>query len=511
MLICIRTDADAAIGLGHLRRCLSLAVGLHRSGADVLFAARRTNVDVADLVRAEGFALLPLPLDGLPITDIECDARALCEIIGPRQPDWVVVDHYGLDASWHERVRNSLGCRIAVIDDLADRPLSPDALIDHNFVAGIEGHHGKYAHALTRRPSIWLCGPHFALLGPAYEELPPFEVNAQVRSIGIFLGGTDPDGLSARALASVREVAHFDGFVEIASTSANPALGELRRMVERDGSAMLSVDLPDLRDFFSRHDLQIGAGGGATWERCCVGVPAVTLCVADNQQAVVPALAALGAIATTDSNTTTSIGGLVAHLLIAHDERQLLSQRSRALVDGRGAQRSALAITALTGLTLRPVTMTDARRLWLWRNHPSTRTVSRNAAEIEWTTHEAWFVRRLSMPEPRFWLGQVGQVDVGVIRFDALEDQGHYEVSLFLDPALHGLGLGRALLRAGEATISRRGASTTIHAQVMPGNPASGKLFAGSGYDASPDDLNFVKWLGTKASASPTPAREASR
>ena len=45
-----------------------------------------------------------------------------------------------------------------------------------------------------------LGGPRFALLGPAYAEAPRCAPGASVRSIGIFLGGTDPAGLSASAL-----------------------------------------------------------------------------------------------------------------------------------------------------------------------------------------------------------------------------------------------------------------------------------------------------------------------
>ena len=48
--------------------------------------------------------------------------------------------------------------------------------------------------------------------------------------------------------------------------------------------------------FFARHDLQVGAGGGATWERCCIGSPMVALVLAANQSMVVSALDCLGAL-----------------------------------------------------------------------------------------------------------------------------------------------------------------------------------------------------------------------
>jgi RimJ/RimL family protein N-acetyltransferase len=70
----------------------------------------------------------------------------------------------------------------------------------------------------------------------------------------------------------------------------------------------------------------------------------------------------------------------------------------------------------------------------------------------------------------------VGSLDVGVIRFDALPN-GRTEVSLYLDPRLYALGLGRALLTAGEEHI-RHQEPRGVHfvAAVLEGNRASARL-----------------------------------
>jgi RimJ/RimL family protein N-acetyltransferase len=54
---------------------------------------------------------------------------------------------------------------------------------------------------------------------------------------------------------------------------------------------------------------------------------------------------------------------------------------------------------------------------------------------------------------------------------------------LYLDPALHGLGLGTALLRAGEeAWCAQAGREVTFEATVLDTNAASKRLFAAAGY-----------------------------
>ncbi|MDE1947015.1 MAG: UDP-2,4-diacetamido-2,4,6-trideoxy-beta-L-altropyranose hydrolase [Burkholderiales bacterium] len=495
MKVFIRTDASSATGLGHLRRCLSLAQALRQLGAEVRLGVGASDVDAAALAAAEGFAartLAPVPGGGAD------DAARFCALWPAQRPDWVVVDHYGLDATWQRAVRQAWHCQVAAVDDLADRPLAVDALIDPNFVAD-SGHRARYAAVLEQAPAAWLCGPRFALLGPAYAAAKAFRLAPAVRSIGIFLGGTDPAGLSPVVLRACREVARFDGPVEIATSSGNPGLAALRAAVASDPGASLAVDLPDLAGFFARHDLQVGAGGGAAWERCCIGAPALTLCIAANQLAVIPALVALGATATATDNSALAIGTALAGLIASPQRRAELSRQGRALVDGRGAERVALALAARVpaGLGLRPATRADARLLWLWRNDPATRAVSRRGLEIAPGEHERWLADTLADPARVLAIGAVGARDVGVIRFDRLGDDAH-EVSLYLDPALHGLGLGSALLQAGEAALIARNGRAEVRAEVLPGNPASRRLFAGAGYSTE-DGLHFSKRLAAAA------------
>jgi len=399
--------------------------------------------------------------------------------------DWLVVDHYAFDARWHQAVRHALGCRLLVIDDTADRALDADALLDHNWALD---HRAKYAGRLLREPR-WLAGPRHALLSPAYRSAPRHRFHPEVRSIGIFMGGTDPDGISARVLTACR-AACFVGHIEVVSTSANPHLAALRQDCEADTKVVLTLDQPDLAAFFARHDLQIGAGGGAAWERCCIGAPTIAIALAANQSAVVPGLASLGALRAATENTLTEV---LRELIADPTVRQPLGERAAELVDGRGAQRVALNLLRDT-LGLRPATLADAQLLHAWRNHPAVRSVSGTTEPIAFADHQAWMQRVMSSPDRWLFVAQVGDLAVGSIRFDRL-DSGHLEVSLYTDPQLQGLGLGPRLLQAGEQQmllILRT--PFTVNATVKASNTASQKLFEGGDYHGSPP--SYYKSVG---------------
>src|SRR4029079_12716473 len=110
------------------------------------------------------------------------DADETAAALRAFRPDWILVDHYAFDARWHERVAAVLGTRIAVIDDLADRSLAAQLVIDQNLHPD---HTVKFSHKL-RLPARMLGGPRYALLAPRYRNAPRYRFRRKVSSIGIF-------------------------------------------------------------------------------------------------------------------------------------------------------------------------------------------------------------------------------------------------------------------------------------------------------------------------------------
>lgn len=503
--VALRADASARIGLGHVKRCLSLAEALLSVGVKVCIVSRDLGVDIRALARPYGVEveLLAPPRESIEAaSDVphahwaevtwQQDVSDTAAVLTPRVVDWIVVDHYALDAKWHEAIRTQLGVAVAVIDDLADRMLSAELLIDHNHAAD---HREKYRGRIPASTRI-RGGPRYALLSAIYRSAVRYDFNAECRSLGIFMGGVDAADWSSVALLACRVQAEFGGDIAIATTSANPNIERLRALCQRWPRTMLEVDLVDLSGFFARHDLQIGAGGGATWERCCIGPPTFALVCAENQGGVIDELSALGAIATLDCAEEPSernIGASILRLMNDPGRRLQIATRARALVDGRGAERIACHIAAPT-LQLRDASAADAALLFNWRNHPATREMSTDSAPIVWDAHMRWLEHVLCDSARILQIATIGALPVGVIRYDVCA-AASAEVSLYLDPGLHGLGLGARLLRSGESLLrSRRSEVRQLVATVLDTNRASARMFAADGYVRS-DGGRYLKEL----------------
>jgi UDP-2,4-diacetamido-2,4,6-trideoxy-beta-L-altropyranose hydrolase len=498
MSVAIRVDASMQIGTGHVRRCLSLAESLQKVGANVAFVTRDLGVpfeSIAPHQLKKSVFVLPSPSDesiehfsehaAWARVPWQRDAQETCDVLEEVEPDWLLIDHYAFDRRWHDTVKSRLGVRLCVVDDLADRPLDAEVIVDHNIGSHRQARYAKVAPSSKRL----LCGPRFALLSAAYRDAVRCKFREPVQSIGIFMGGTDPSGVAATVLSACRQVARFRGEIQVVSTSANSLLSKLQTDCKAQGAELL-VDLPDLSNFFACNDVQVGAGGGAALERCSVGAPTLALVCATNQREVVEALAGVGAVLPANANTLEAIGAGVVRLLTEPELRRSMGDASRNLVDGRGCERVAVSLAA-DRMTLRLARRDDAETVYGWRNDERTRRHSRNSEPITRENHVAWWHQTLTNHSRRLLLAYCGSIPVGTLRLDMRDESA--EVSIYIDPELTGIGLGRELLRKGQQwVIQNEPTLKHVCAEILSANLSSAATFASQGFRQI--DATHWKW-----------------
>lgn len=342
MKVLIRADASQTIGSGHVARCLTLAHCLRKQGAQVTFASLTLPGHRLVNLAAQGwgtFAMKP----GASSCDIEAllpwqaDIDALK---GAGHFDWVIVDHYGLDARWETAAR-AIAPRIMAIDDLANRAHSADLVLDQNLTASAEAYQGR----LPADCSTFF-GPRYALLGTAFEAL-RVSIRPRVQRVLVNFGGFDPNGNTLKAMVALDGLADLE--VDFVAGLNNPDWDHLQAYVGTRPKWTLYGFVEDFPALMATADLFIGAGGGTSWERAAMGLPTLCLAVAHNQQANAELLAVAGAHVYLGEAAQVSSQALrqsVQGLLDDAQRRQALADHSRALVDGMGALRLAWALFA---------------------------------------------------------------------------------------------------------------------------------------------------------------------
>jgi len=355
MRVLIRVDASRNIGTGHLMRCLALAEALRDRGAAVRFACRGQHGLPAELMCAHGFEALPLlaSVGGSGSTagsdhsgwlgmsweeDAEQTAAAMAGGV-----EWLIIDHYGIDWRWQQRLR-ALTARIMVIDDLADRRHDCDLLLDQNLHRDSAA---RYLKCVPRRCRL-LLGPEYALLrrdfAAARAGVRPRD--GAVHRILVCMGGGDGGNFTATALGALARLDTPGVEVEVVIGSQHPALEQIQDLCRMHRFACY-VQVQRMAELMARADLSVGACGSASWERCCVGLPAVLVAIADNQVAIGNGLSTRGAAVYLGRSATVDVRALAHAMesLLRQPERlRDMSLRAYALADGLGAQRVAQAL-----------------------------------------------------------------------------------------------------------------------------------------------------------------------
>lgn len=340
--ILFRVDAGPDVGLGHLRRCLSLATALTKRGALCAFLTNPSEV-VLGHVSAAGF-----PVEGLSgaASWTAGDAKRLLEAAAKRKCAAVVVDsnHEGIE--YLRKIRTG-GFVTVAIEDLAPHPYPC-----HLVVNG-DAHAGQLPYEAVAADTAFLLGPEYAILREEFWEVASCRRRATVRNVLVVMGGADMGNLSPR-LVSLLDALPGDFTVTVVVGPFFENEAQIHEVVKDARREVRTVRSPVfVAPLMQAADLAISAAGQTLYELACVGCPTVAIEVADNQASQLRALAAAGAVRAagraSEPNIFDKVTSTCRTLMRDQAVRSRMSDCSRRVVDGQGALRVAEAILATVG------------------------------------------------------------------------------------------------------------------------------------------------------------------
>lgn len=307
--VAFRVDASLSMGTGHVMRCLTLANALSSEGAECCFLTREHPGNLNAQIRNQGHCVHSLEEPSTAATDCcskeqttsltvernssrlahsewlgasqEQDIEACLPILEKTSPDWLIIDHYGIDSRWEKMARPTTQ-NVMVIDDLADREHDCDLLLDQNWFQGSLS--ARYRHKIPTHCKT-LLGPAYALLSPEYAKLSASlpRKDGTVSKILVFLGGSDPSNQTLKVLKALESPALQHLSVEMVIGRNHPDSRGIRHKSRARPLTKVHQGLPSLAYLMAEADLMIGAGGATTWEKMCMGLPSLVIGIADNQ------------------------------------------------------------------------------------------------------------------------------------------------------------------------------------------------------------------------------------
>jgi UDP-2,4-diacetamido-2,4,6-trideoxy-beta-L-altropyranose hydrolase len=322
-------DAGPEVGGGHVMRSLTLAAALEAQGAACRFVS-------SPQAQAILTAFAP---EVQQVAAVSTSPADLATAVKPERFDAIVFDHYGLAEDDHRAMAQ--GKPALAIDDLADRPLAADVVLDSGPARRAEDYDG-----LIPEGARLLLGPQYAPVRPEFAALRDKALAWRGEPVGrvlVSLGLTDLDGITGRLVERLRPKVSDVG-IDIVLGAEAPSLASLTKIARRDTRIALHVDSRQMAQLTAQADFAIGAAGSSTWERCTLGLPTLMVVLAENQRAAAQTLAEREAALVVDAGAA-DFDGLFDRALMRLSTdanlRRQLAAASAELCDGQGGPRVA--------------------------------------------------------------------------------------------------------------------------------------------------------------------------
>ena len=509
MNVVFRVDASDFIGSGHVMRCLSLADELKRRKIKARFVCRNNVGHLINFIKNKGYKVHVLPFKKYfsenagdykeyQNTDLIIDARQTIEALDNIKVDWLIVAHYAINSKWETELKKHVKS-VLVIDDLANREHDCDILLDQNWF-GIEAN-SRYDQLIPRYCAP-LLGPSFALLSKDYKIARKQNKahNGKINRILIFMGSVDSGGQTVKALMALclEELKYIS--IDIVIGNSNKDINKIINIASSRKKTVIHKSLPSLSKLMLKADLMLCTGGSTTWERCCLGLPAIIVIAARNQSKFTKLLAKDGVqlLLGNSKEINDQDWFLMIHKLIKDKamvkEMSILSSR---IVDGMGVNRVLLRLYGFSmPINIRKATDYDEKILFDWANDPIVRKFSFNEKPITYDEHHEWFNCKINDSDCLILIGiDSNNIPIGQVRIDSMGTKAIIDISI--DSAARGHGFATILLKQSVKFWKSTGRNKPLIGDVFSLNKASQKVFKKSGFRKLDNDNsnNVIRYI----------------
>ena len=315
-------DAEAAIGFGHLSRCLQVADAL-RGLWDIRFCGR-FSPEAKRRIAERGYAAAAMP---------KCGGLAVVDTMFDRED----MDYYDIPRLAGVRRRFA---RVVVVSSALTAPANLPADV-------VVGHMLRQPRPGAGRVRT-LAGLKYAPVSSAFRRArrPRPAERARIRRIFLGFGGS-PDIRGLNTVLDALVLANFTGDVDILLSPFHRRYEAALRRRTAPFRVRVHSNVRSVVPLLRGADVAFGTYGNITFEALCLGVPFLAVAVKDFQKAYAATLQREGVVVSLGRDTELDAKTVAAALTaLTPRARAALGRKSRRAVDGLGVERIARVVAA---------------------------------------------------------------------------------------------------------------------------------------------------------------------
>ena len=261
MKVYIITEGGSKVGFGHIARCTSLYYAFKEKDIDPCFIINSDD-SIRDFLNKK---------KSIVFDWIKCPEK-LYEIIN--NGDVAIIDSYLIDDKIAQEISRIVKNPVFIDDN--QRLSYPRGIIINGSVHAMDLNYPK------RPELIYLLGTQFCLIKKEFWERPTRQFNVNIRSIMITFGGNDIRNITPKLVEVLNEkYPNINKKVVIGRNYQN--IKEILKAWDKSCELIYYPNTKKIKTVMLDSDIAITAGGQTTYELASMGVPSITIAIANNQ------------------------------------------------------------------------------------------------------------------------------------------------------------------------------------------------------------------------------------
>ena len=333
-MIWFRADGGREIGMGHIRRCLSVAAALRELGEQTCFlVADDAAVPLLDAQRQDYRVL-----NG-SWQNPEEELETLLPMLRESGRGVFFADSYYVTEKYLRQVGELMP--VCCMDDMGTFGFPVDLLINYNIFAA------RSLYTQVNGKTNYLLGTKYAPLRREFQNAYR-PVREKAERVLITTGGSDRYNLAGQILKSALQKPETKDLEYcVVSGPYNEYLPQLLEVEEHCENVHIYKNVTNMSELMQSCDIAVTAGGSTMYELCAAGVPILCFSFVDNQEKIVEGfrerkiVCFAGNYLTQGEQMITLITEQIAVLCDSVELRRRSSEKEHELVDGQGAWRIA--------------------------------------------------------------------------------------------------------------------------------------------------------------------------
>ena len=318
--VCIFTSYTSAVGSGHLRRCINLGNFLESKGYSITIVTKIADIEEQNII-PDSFR------------SIQVDSLSKNHVL--RKLEDIPYDFFVTDLLSHE-LTELLWIReieIYVVSILSFKAHVSSKVFDVAFLPSASNH-----NVLVENNRNIFSGKRCLLINPLIRKR-EFKVNRTVKSVLIFLGGTDPHNITSTVISDLtRNNCKLKFNILSESDSCYPKNFNFKGQVKNFYNELMN------------NDIAIINGGISRYECIYIGIPTIAISIHERQFNITKQISDMGAMVNLGVYTElqdNSVSKTLNRLVNNKEERISLHSNCRNILDDLSANYSFILETIL--------------------------------------------------------------------------------------------------------------------------------------------------------------------